>query len=159
MRSSRSAALACLLLVSGCASIPHRDPLIVTVAGIEPLDHSEGLEMRMMVKLRVQNPNDAPVDYNGMAVQMAVQGKSFASGVSDETGSVPRFGEAVVSVPITISAMNMIKQAMGLFAGSSLDKVHYEMKGKFHSPGLSHTHFSTTGDVDLTGLKSAGSAP
>jgi hypothetical protein len=57
-------ALACLLLLSGCASVQHRDPLQVTVAGIEPLE-GEGLEMRMMVKLRVQNPNDAPVDYNG----------------------------------------------------------------------------------------------
>jgi hypothetical protein len=28
-----------------------------------------------------------------------VQGKTFATGVCDETGSVPRFGETVVSVP------------------------------------------------------------
>ena len=55
-----------------------RDPLKVTVAdGIEPLQ-GQGMEMRMMVKLRVQNPNDAPVDYSGVAVDMEVQGKSFA---------------------------------------------------------------------------------
>src|SRR5262249_7004928 len=110
-------ALAGLLLLSACAPLAHRDPLVVTVAGIEPLQ-GEGLEMRMMVKLRVQNPNDTPVDFNGTAVQMAVQGKSFASGVSDKPGSVPRFGETVVTIPVTISAFSMIKQAVG-FLGTS----------------------------------------
>jgi len=55
------------LLVSGCALLQPRDPLHVTVAGIEPLQ-GEGLELRMSVKLRVQNPNDAPLDYRGVAV-------------------------------------------------------------------------------------------
>src|SRR5262245_23995663 len=87
-----------LALLCGCASMQARDPLQVTVAGIEPLQ-GQGLELRMNVKLRVQNPNDAPVEYNGVAVQMDVQGKTFASGVSDAAGTVPRFGEAVVSVP------------------------------------------------------------
>ena len=71
----------CPLFMAGCASLQSRDPLQVTVAGIEPLQ-GQGLELRMLVKLRVQNPNDAPVDYNGVAVEMDVQGKSFASGVS-----------------------------------------------------------------------------
>ena len=49
----------------------------VTVAGIEPLQ-DQGLELRMNVNFRVQNPNDAPLDYNGVAVEMDVQGKTFA---------------------------------------------------------------------------------
>ena len=64
----------CVLLCS-CASLQPRDPLQVTVAGIEPLQ-GQGLELRMNLKLRVQNPNDAPVEYNGVAVQMDVQGKT-----------------------------------------------------------------------------------
>jgi len=92
-------ALAVAVLASeGCAALRGRDPLQVTVAGIEPLQ-GQGLELRMLVKLRVQNPNDTPVDYNGVALQMNVQGKTFATGVSDAGGSVPRFGEAIISVP------------------------------------------------------------
>ena len=80
--------------VTGCASMQGRDPLQVTVAGIEPLQ-GQGMELRMLVKLRVQNPNDSPVDYDGVAVEMDVQGKTFATGVTDARGSVPRFGETV----------------------------------------------------------------
>src|SRR5262245_38182537 len=99
--------------VSGCASLQGRDPLQVTVAGVEPLQ-SQGLELRMLVKLRVQNPNDAPVDYNGVALEMDVQGKTFATGVSDAQGSVPRFGDALISVPVTASAFRMAGQALGM---------------------------------------------
>ena len=99
------------MLLQGCASLQGGDPLKVTVAGIEPLQ-GQGMEMRMMVKLRVQNPNDTPVDYSGVALDMEVQGKSFASGVSDEAGSVPRFGETVISVPVTIAAFKMVRQAI-----------------------------------------------
>ena len=151
------AALTCLLLLHGCASLPQRDPLQVTVAGIDSLP-SEGLEMRLMVKLRVQNPNDSPVDYNGMAVKMAVQGKTFASGVTDATGSVPRFGESVVSVPVTISAMRMIGQAVGLMS-SGMEKIHYEMKGKLHGHAMSSTHFAVQGDLDLGAQKPTNAAP
>ena len=62
-------AILCCLLVAGCASL-HREPLKVTVAGIEPVK-GEGLEVRMALKLRVQNPNEAPVDYKGASVEMA----------------------------------------------------------------------------------------
>ena len=157
--SSRTVALIGLLVLCGCASVPKRDPLQVTVAGIEPLK-GEGLEMRMMVKLRVQNPNDTPVDYNGMAVEMAVQGKSFASGVCDTSGSVPRFGETVVSVPVTISAMRMIGQAVGFMrGGSGLEKIRYQMKGKLNGQGFSSTRFAVEGELDLAEPKPMDAAP
>jgi hypothetical protein len=69
----------CPVFVTGCATLRGEDPLQVTVAGIEPLQ-GEGMELRLMVKLRVQNPNDAPLDYRGVALEMNVQGKTFASG-------------------------------------------------------------------------------
>ena len=113
--------LSALLMVglSACASLQTRDPLQVTVAGIEPLQ-GQGMELRLMVKLRVQNPNDAPVNYNGVSLEMDVQGKDFASGVSDETGTVPRFGESVISVPVTISAFRMVRQAIGMMQGGTV---------------------------------------
>lgn len=156
-RTFRIAALTFLVLVHGCAPV-HRDPLQVTVAGIDSLP-GEGLEMRLMVKLRVQNPNDTPVDYDGVAVHMAVQGKKFATGVADTIGSVPRFGETVVSVPVTISAMSLISQAFGLMQGPGMEKIRYEMKGKLSGHGLSSTHFAVQGELDLGGPKPTDAAP
>jgi LEA14-like dessication related protein len=135
------------LLLCACAALQTRDPLQVTVAGIEPLQ-GQGLELRMNVKLRVQNPNDAPVDYNGVAVEMDVQGKTFATGVADITGTVPRFGEAVIAVPVTISAFRMARQAIGAMSGGPINKIDYEMKGKL-SGGLSATRFVTKGSFDF----------
>jgi LEA14-like dessication related protein len=143
---------ACVFLFGACALMQSRDPLQVTVAGIEPLE-GEGLEMRMLVKLRVQNPNDEPIDYKGVAVEMEVQGKSFATGVSAESGNVPGFGESVIAVPVTISTMNLVRQALDMMKGAGTGtgpgKIAYEMKGKLSSPGFSATRFSTKGDLEL----------
>jgi LEA14-like dessication related protein len=133
---------------SGCASLQSRDPLQVAVAGIEPLQ-GQGLELRLLVKLRVQNPNDAPVDYNGVAVEMNVQGKTFASGVSDAHGSVPRFGEAVIGVPVSISAFRMARQAFGMMKGGAPDKIKYELKGKLNGSVLKTLRFQSQGEFEF----------
>ena len=135
------------LILAGCASLQNQDPLQVTVAGIEPLQ-GQGLELRLNVKLRVQNPNDAPVEYNGVAVEMDVQGKTFATGVADLTSSVPRFGESVIEVPVTISAFRMARQVVGAMKGGGISRIDYEMKGKLSS-GFSPTRFATKGSFDL----------
>jgi LEA14-like dessication related protein len=137
------------VLLQGCASLQGRDPLEVTVAGIEPLQ-GQGMELRLLVKLRVQNPNDSPVNYNGVALTMDVQNKTFASGVSDESGSVPRFGESVIAVPVTISAFRMVRQAIGMMQdGAAPGKIQYEMKGKLSGSGFGPTRFSTKGEFDM----------
>jgi hypothetical protein len=81
-----------------------RDPVRVNLVGLEPLQ-GEGFELRFAVRLRVQNPNDSAIDYDGVALELDVNDKSFATGVSDSKGSVPRFGETVISVPVTVSAI------------------------------------------------------
>jgi hypothetical protein len=147
-------ALAALAL-QGCALLKGRDPLQVTVAGVEPIE-GQGMELRMLVKLRVQNPNEDPIEYNGVSVEMDVAGKTFATGVSDMGGSVPRFGEAVIAVPVTASAFRMLGEALEmLHSGTTSGKVSYEMKGKLSSSGLNSTHFETKGDFDLAALAGA----
>ena len=81
--------IAAALVLAACAGMPGRDPRQITVAGIESLP-GEGLEMRMLVKLRVLNPNDAPVDYDGVYVKMDVLDRTFATGASGERGSISR---------------------------------------------------------------------
>lgn len=125
-----------------------RDPPLVTVAGIEPLQ-GEGMELRLLVKLRVQNPNEVAIDYNGVSVEMAVLGKTFATGVSGEAGTIPRFGEAIVSVPVTASAFRMAMQAMGMMTGEPVDEIDYEMKGKLSSSMFSSVRFETQGSFQL----------
>jgi len=146
------------LSLHGCAIFQRSDPLQVTVAGIEPMEgQGQGLELRLLVKLRVQNPNDAPVDFNGVALEMDVQGKTFATGVSDAAGSVPRFGETVITVPVTASAFRMLGEAYTLFRSGGSGKITYEMTGKLNGSGFNSVHFRTQGEFDLAGTSATGS--
>ena len=140
--------IAAAATVSACSALPTRDPPQVTVAGIQPLQ-GQGLEMRMLVKLRVQNPNDTQIDYHGVAVKLDVQNKTLASGVSDQAGTVPRFGEAVIEVPITISAMNIARQVMGAMGGKPIEKVDYVLNGKLNGSLFNTVRFKSAGTLDL----------
>lgn len=135
------------VFAAGCATLQGDDPLQVTVAGIEPLQ-GEGLELRLMVKLRVQNPNDAPLEYRGVALEMNVQGRTFASGVSDSSGTVLGFGEAVIAVPVSISAFRMVRQAIGVATDHGARKITYELKGKLGG-SLFARRFATHGEFEL----------
>ncbi|WP_446730855.1 LEA type 2 family protein [Pseudomonas sp. SST3] len=143
-------ALLLVLSLAGCAAFSQRDPLNVQVAGIQPLP-GEGLELRMDVKLRIQNPNDMALDYNGVALDLEVNGRRLASGVSDARGSVPRFGEAVLSVPMTISAFSAARQALGLAEHIGMDEVPYVLRGKLAGGLFGTQRFVEKGTLDLEG--------
>jgi len=149
IRSALCALLALALSLSaGCASLQRREPITVIVVGVEPLQ-GQGLELRMQVRLRIQNPNERPLDYSGVSLEMNVQGKRFATGVSDASGRVPRFGEALVSVPVSISMFSLARQAAGVVGNESVDKLSYEMKGRLAGPGFGGVSFKSRGDLSL----------
>jgi len=146
---------AAALALGGCASMPHKDPLQVTVVGIESLpDEGEGMEVRMLVKLRVQNPNAAEIAFSGAYLQFEVQDRTFATGVSDQTGVIPAFGEAVVSVPVTVSVLRMVRQVAGMLDGQPVDSIRYEMSGKLSGGAFSTERFSAKGEFSLSQLHS-----
>ncbi|WP_244850000.1 LEA type 2 family protein [Caballeronia sp. SL2Y3] len=136
------------LMLGGCAGFMNRDALRVSVAGIEPLE-GQGLEMRFAVKLRVQNPNDTPIDFDGVALDLDVNGRAFASGVSPQRGSVPRFGELVVSVPVTVSAWSVARQALGFASGDEVTKVSYVARGRLAGGPFGGARFSDQGTIDF----------
>lgn len=141
-------AVAALLATGGCASLPDRDPIQVTVAGMESLP-GEGAEIRMLVKLRVQNPNQSQIDFSGAYVKLDVLGKTFASGVTDQGGSVPAFGEAIVAVPVTVSVLRMVRHVAGMLDGSPIETITYEMSGKLSGGLFGTQRFSARGEIEL----------
>jgi len=154
MRRFPRAALCGLLtsLVAACAVLPGaRDPLQVTVADIESLP-SEGMEMRMLVRLRVQNPNDTPIDYDGISLNLYVLDETLATGVSDERGTIPRFGESVVSVPVTASALRLVLRTLGIVgSGKPIERITYRVEGKLGGPMFGAARFQSQGELALPG--------
>jgi LEA14-like dessication related protein len=147
------AALA-MLAIGGCASLPRRDPLQVTIAGVESLP-GEGMELRLLLKLRVQNPNSDPIEFTGCYVELEVQGRTFATGVLGEPGVVPAFGEAVIAVPVTVSVMRMVRQVMGVLDGEPVDRITYRMSGKLSGGPFDTVRFSSSGEFELPGSEPA----
>ena len=147
---ARFAPVLAALVVTACATLGG-DPPNVTVAGVTPMQ-GQGFEMRLLVKLRVQNPNDSPIEYSGVSVKFDVAGKTFATGVSDAAGSVPRFGESVIEVPVTISGISMAKQVLGAVRGGVAkmpEKIDYSMTGKLSGSMMNSVHFKSSGTLDL----------
>ena len=145
MQRALPALAAGLLFLGGCSTLAGKDPLQVAVAGIEPIqEKGEGLELRMLVKLRVQNPNSSPVSYDGAYVKVEVQDKTFATGVSNAGGSIPGYSEAVVEVPVTVSMLRLVRQVMGMKDGAPADQIRYSMSGK-----LGSHRFSANGEFSL----------
>ena len=138
------------LVLAACAGMPGRELVQVTVADIDSIP-GEDLEMRMMVKLRVQNPNDAPVEYNGVYVKLEVLDKTFATGVSNERGSIPRYGESVISVPVTASMLRMALYALRMLDGKPVDKINYKLEGKLDGPLFGSMRFQAQGEFALPG--------
>ena len=148
---------AAVLVMAGCASTPSKDPLQVTVAGMEGLP-GEGMEVRMLVKLRVQNPNAGEIAFSGVYLKFEVRDRTFATGVSDQAGVIPGFGEAVVAVPVTVSVLRMVRQVAGMLDGQPVDKISYEMSGKLGGGVFSTERFSAKGEFSLSQLQSPAPA-
>lgn len=141
------ALLALLLALSGCAGFGLQDPPSVDVVGMEPMP-GEGMETRFALKLRVQNPNETPIEFDGVFVELEVRGSKLASGVSDRTGVVPRFGEAVITVPMSVPVGAMIRQMIDL-ATSERVRTDYRMRGKLSGPAFGGYRFESAGQLQL----------
>jgi LEA14-like dessication related protein len=140
------------LLLAACAAFPGRDPLRVDLVGIEPIE-GQGLELRLAVKLRVQNPNEAAVEYDGAALELEVNNKTLATGVSDQRGSVPRYGERVLVVPVSITALNAVRQALALADGTTTrETVPFVLRGKLAGGAFGAVRFSQEGSIGIGAL-------
>lgn len=142
------AGLSIVLALSACALFPHRDPLNINVVGIEPLP-GQDLEIRFAVKLRLQNPNDTDIQYDGVALNLDVNGTLLASGVSDQKGTIGRFSEGVLTVPVTVSAFAALRQAVGLADQQRLDNLPYELHGKLAGGVFGTMRFEDSGTLNL----------
>jgi LEA14-like dessication related protein len=134
-------------LLAGCAGTGLREPMRVNLAGLESIPGA-GMEARFLAKIRVQNPNDVSIAYSGLSAEVDLNGKSFASGVSDATGEIPRFGESVIEIPLTVPATAIVRQALGLASGN-LSKARYRVRGFLNTGPFGRAPFDSTGEIEM----------
>lgn len=140
--------LVLLCLLVSCASLPHYEAPRVNVAGIEPVK-GEGMELRFNVKLRIQNPNTVEINYQGMMVDLMIDGSRIASGVSNQPGNVPAYGETVYTLPVTVSVLGASRQLIAFLQKPQQTAIPYEISGKLESGLFGSVRFSDKGALKL----------
>jgi LEA14-like dessication related protein len=134
-------------VLTACAGTGLREPVRVNLADLESMPGA-GMEARFLAKIRVQNPNDVSIAYNGLSAEIDLNGKSFASGVSDATGEIPRFGESVIEIPLTVPATAIVRQVLGLVSGD-LTRATYRVRGFVNTGTFGRAPFDSTGEIEL----------
>lgn len=83
----------------------------VFLVGIRPLP-SENLEQRFEVDLRVLNPNDVDLVVDGVDFSLDVNGTRFSRGVASDVVTLPRFGEAILTLTATTTVFDLFRQVL-----------------------------------------------
>ena len=124
-------ALALLLAGGGCAQLAQRPKLDVSITEMGAAQIGL-LEQTYAVKLRVQNPNPTEISTDGMSFSIDINGKQFARGVSSESVTIPRLGEAIVTVQAVSDLSGLIRQMVGV-GGVATSGLRYRLSGRFFS--------------------------
>ncbi|MCU7929009.1 MAG: LEA type 2 family protein [Candidatus Thiodiazotropha sp. (ex Dulcina madagascariensis)] len=141
--------LSLLLLLSACAGMqPQSERTKVTLSDIHPLA-STLVEQRYLVKLRLQNRSRQPLEINGASFDLDLNGKAFASGVSNQAVTVEPFGEALLEIKVSGSLFGVIRQVQSL--QKLEDKpFQYRISGSLSRPNsLFNLSFNESGEIDL----------
>jgi LEA14-like dessication related protein len=80
-----------------------------------------------------------------------LNGKSFAKGVSRQTGTVPAFSDVVLDVT-AISSLSGILEQLGALRTGAPDRIKYRLQGRLTPSSGSSVPFDSTGTLDLSGL-------
>jgi len=149
-----------LLLLPGCAKMYglKEDPKI-SVADIR-IQEVKAMEGIFLIKLRVLNPNEVPLELHGINCDLEINQRHFASGIGDSNQSVPAFGTAVVPVEVYASVLDMIASVADLLhtvgKTPSKDKpVPYTLQGtvRIGIHGFKkEVPFKSSGELSLKGL-------
>ncbi len=149
-----------LLLLSGCAGMYGlREEPKISIADIRIQD-IQALEGIFLIKLRVLNPNDVPLDLHAINCDLEIGGRHFASGIADSTQKVPAYGTEIIPVTVYASVLDIVASVVDLMhtadgKPSKGKQLPYTLRG---TVGVS-VHgfekaipFKSSGEISLKGL-------
>jgi LEA14-like dessication related protein len=136
------------LVVAGCATLSGLEQPRVSVSNITPQDMTL-FEQKFLVELRIQNPNDAALGVKGMTFNLDLNGKPFATGLSNKAVTIPRFGSELVEVEVFSGLTGILKQLQTLAAGGP-PRFTYRLRGKVYldQPSVA-LPFDEQGEIEL----------
>ncbi len=140
-----------LIMISfGCATISKDlEPPRVYVIDIQ-VQEVRALEAVLRIELRVMNVNDIEVDIKGIDCELEINGKHFASGVTDQKTKIPAYGTTVVPMVVYSSVLDVVRGVLGI---TKTEKIEYKIAGRLHLEGdimvPSTIRFQSEGELSL----------
>ncbi len=138
-----------IVTLTGCITAQSVKAPRIALGKVRLLD-STGLTQRLEVELLVANPNDFDIPLTGLQFVMQMNGLDFANGLSNARVTLPRLGEAVVPVTVTVSILAVLQQVRAVSESTGLEykitgevfidhalvgKVPFEKSGKLEMGG------------------------
>lgn len=141
-------ALATLTSLGGCASALKLEAPNLSVVSIK-MQSADIFSQRILVRMRVQNPNDRALPIKGITYRIEVNDAELANGVSDTPFTVPAMGEAEFDVNLTANLASALSQLLGKRGNS--DTLDYRLIGSvaLSSGFLRRIPFDERGSVKL----------
>ncbi|MET0062875.1 MAG: LEA type 2 family protein [Candidatus Thiodiazotropha endolucinida] len=138
-----------LQILSGCASLQSQEERIrVTIADLKPLE-STLMEQRYLVKIRLQNRSKEELNIDGMSFDLDLNGKRFASGVSNQETTVQGFSESILEVKLSSTVFGLIKQ-FGALQDRQNGTFDYQISGSLSTPdSMLSLPFNEKGEINL----------
>jgi len=115
------------LAIAGCAGIGKQlEPPRISLANIR-IQEVAGLETAFEIQMRVFNANDVDLKIKGIKAELEINGRPFATGVSNTPVEIPSYGTELVTITVYSSVIKMFKSVYGLKASEELK---YRLNGK-----------------------------
>lgn len=141
--------------LAGCASIlPKLETPRLSLVSVE-MAEATLFEQRLVVRLRVQNPNDLVLPVRGLTVDFELAGEDFAQGISARAFDVPAFGEAEFDMMVTANAATALLRVLTQSDARKREALDYVIRGKLStSLGLLRSvPFEERGQIPLKSLE------
>ncbi|NQY89386.1 MAG: LEA type 2 family protein [Colwellia sp.] len=121
--------VAALFFLSGCATmnLDYEEPSVELVS-FKALP-ANGFEQNFEIGLKLINPNNFELPFNGISYQLSVAGEILAYGVSADIPTVGAYGESRFVVPVSASLLGGIKVIKALMDSQGQD-ISYQLKAK-----------------------------
>ena len=104
----------------------------VLLVNIIPLDMTM-FEQRLQVDLRVRNPNDFDLEVTGLDFTLHLNEQRLARGLMNTAATIPRLGDAVLSVETTTSTLDVVRQFLTFRRNQDLT---YQVNGVVHTQNI-----------------------
>src|SRR5215831_15733922 len=111
IRGLRALPFALLCLVAAGCATTHFEPPQLTVVSMQ-VQSADLFSQRMLVHMRVVNPNARELPVKSIEYRMEVGGAELAQGVADKPFVVPATGEAEFDVQVTANLANALTQIL-----------------------------------------------